>query len=46
MSRFLIQERVQTPDELKGFALEGYSYDDTLSDGDILVFARPESARS
>ena len=46
MSRFLIQERVQTPDELKGFTLEGYSYDDTLSDGDILVFARPESARS
>ena len=45
MSRFIIQEKIDTPADLKSFALDGYGYDEEQSGGDTLVFTRLESAR-
>ena len=45
MSRFIIQEKIETPADLESFGLDGYAYDKEQSDGDKLVFTRPESAR-
>ena len=45
MSRFIIQERVETPSDLKSFGLGGYTYDKQQSVGDTIIFTRPESAR-
>ncbi|OON40067.1 peroxide stress protein YaaA [Izhakiella australiensis] len=44
MSRFIIQQRVTKPEQLKDFDLEGYRFDAQSSDDDALVFKRPESA--
>lgn len=40
MSRFVIQERIEQPEKLKGFELEGYRYDSDRSKADHLVFIR------
>ena len=40
MSRYIIRNRLADPDELKGFDLEGYSYNAGLSGADKPVFTR------
>ena len=40
MTRFIIQNNINTPDELKLFDTNGYRYDDTLSSEYQLVFTR------
>lgn len=42
MSRYLIQNRIEKPEDIKGFDLEGYSYNDRLSKGNEWVFTREE----
>jgi cytoplasmic iron level regulating protein YaaA (DUF328/UPF0246 family) len=44
MSRFVISERIDNPEHLKQFALQGYRYSKDLSKTDKLVFLRDESA--
>lgn len=44
MSRYLIQNRIEKPEDIKGFDLEGYSYNDRLSKGNDWVFTREEKA--
>ncbi|KZN12293.1 peroxide stress protein YaaA [Marinomonas sp. TW1] len=45
MTRYLIENRCQTLEELKAFDLAGYRYDADRSTSDIPVFIRPESAQ-
>lgn len=40
MMRFAAEQRARTPDDLRAFDLEGYAYDDSVSDKDRLVFRR------
>ncbi len=40
MARFIIERRIDDPEELKLFDLEGYAYDANLSSGDTWVFTR------
>jgi len=40
MTRYLIQNRITNPEELKSFNLEGYRFDETLSDGSQWIFSR------
>ena len=40
MARYAIEQRLQTPDQLKGFAMEGYGFDAAASAADRLVFRR------
>ncbi|MDJ0806727.1 MAG: peroxide stress protein YaaA [Gammaproteobacteria bacterium] len=40
MSRYIIQNRLSDPEEVKAFDLEGYAYNDTLSQQDQWVFTR------
>lgn len=40
MARYIIQNQIQTIDELKQFDSDGYCYDAELSDGNDLVFVR------
>lgn len=40
MMRFAAEQRARTPDDLRAFDLEGYAYDDSVSDEDRLVFRR------
>ena len=40
MSRYIIRNRLSDPDDLKGFNLEGYCYNDALSTPDSPVFTR------
>lgn len=42
MSRFIIQQRLTQPDQLKSFNLEGYAFAEDESKGDELVFKRHE----
>ncbi|MEY8711134.1 hypothetical protein A9B99_09805 [Mangrovibacter phragmitis] len=42
MSRFIIQHRLTTPDQLAGFNEEGYTFDSATSTDQELVFRRPE----
>ena len=42
MSRFIIKERLDKPKQLQDFNLEGYSFDESRSQGNELVFTRPE----
>ncbi len=44
MSRYIIRNRLAEPDDLRGFDLEGYRYNDTLSDTDSPVFTRSSKA--
>ena len=41
MARYMIQNRLEKPDELKAFTADGYRYQDNLSDTDDWVFTRP-----
>jgi len=41
MARFIVQRRIETAEQLKGFNLDGYRYDATVSKGDQMVFRRP-----
>ncbi len=41
MSRYIIRNRVEDPEELEGFDLEGYRYNADLSGVDRPVFTRP-----
>lgn len=40
MTRFVIENRIQDPEQLKLFESEGYYYDDELSQGNTIVFTR------
>jgi len=40
MSRFIIQNKISDPEEIKAFDLEGYYYNNQLSKGDNWVFTR------
>lgn len=40
MARFIIQNRIDTPDALKDFATDGYQFRSGLSEGDRWVFSR------
>lgn len=42
MTRYIIQNRIETPDGLKGFDSAGYEYRDDLSDAKTYVFTRPQ----
>ena len=41
MSRYIIRNRLSNPEDLRGFDLEGYSYNEELSGADRPVFTRP-----
>ncbi|WPB56019.1 peroxide stress protein YaaA [Xylophilus sp. GOD-11R] len=40
MARYAVQNRLQTPEQLQGFDLEGYGFDPAASGADRLVFRR------
>ncbi|MBN2485960.1 MAG: peroxide stress protein YaaA [Bacteroidales bacterium] len=40
MARFIIENQVENPDDLKYFDLDGYGFTESLSDSSIWVFAR------
>ena len=40
MARYMIQNRLEQPEDLKSFDLEGYSYNDRLTKGNDWVFTR------
>ena len=42
MARYIIQNQIQKPEELKGFCSEGYVYNEILSNTGDLVFTREE----
>lgn len=42
MSRFIIKERLDKPKQLQDFNLEGYTFDESRSKSNELVFTRPE----
>jgi cytoplasmic iron level regulating protein YaaA (DUF328/UPF0246 family) len=42
MARYIVEQRPQTADDLKGFDHAGYYYDDSLSSDNELVFCRAE----
>lgn len=41
MSRYMVQNRIEDSEDLKGFDVEGYGFNRLLSDGDDWVFTRP-----
>ena len=43
MARFVVQNRIEKPDDLKEFAVEGYGFRSDLSSGDRFIFTRPDS---
>lgn len=42
MARYIVTNRISTPDELKSFEIGGYQFDATSSDAQHLVFIRQE----
>ena len=40
MARYMILNRLENPEDLKGFNADGYGYRDNLSDADNWVFTR------
>ena len=44
MARYLVQNRISAPDDLKNFNLGGYQYQDALSQDNAWVFTRPQPA--
>lgn len=40
MTRYIIKNKIDSPEKIKLFDMEGYSYDDNLSDGNNWVFTR------
>lgn len=45
MSAWIINQKINDPDELKGFNVAGYRFDSASSEGDTLVFTRKEADR-
>ncbi|WP_417421313.1 peroxide stress protein YaaA [Halomonas sp.] len=45
MSAWIINQKINDPDELKGFNVAGYRFDAASSEGDTLVFTRKEADR-
>ncbi|TFH88270.1 peroxide stress protein YaaA [Billgrantia azerbaijanica] len=45
MVAWIVRQRLDEPDGLKDFNVAGYRFNATLSEGDTLVFTRPEGAR-
>lgn len=41
MARYVVENHLTDPDDLRGFAAGGYAYDADLSDGDKWAFVRP-----
>ncbi len=46
MSRFIIKNRIENPEDLLGFDLYGYTYNKDLSSEELPVFTREENWRS
>ena len=44
MARFMVDNRIETPEKLKRFASQGYSFQPELSSDDLLLFARQKPA--
>lgn len=44
MARYMIQNRIETPDGLKGFDTDGYVFEPTLSDDKNLTFLRDQES--
>lgn len=42
MSRYIIQNRIQNPEKIKQFDVDGYQYNDAMSEGKQWVFTRQE----
>ncbi len=42
MARFMVEQRLDRPEGLKDFKLDGYSYDSALSDERTWIFTRPQ----
>lgn len=40
MARYIIKNRIEDPEDLRGFDMDGYQYDDSASTGSDLVFTR------
>lgn len=40
MARFILQEKIDNPESLKDFAMEGYCFNPSMSEGDSWVFTR------
>ena len=40
MASYILKNKIKKEDELKAFDLEGYQYNDQLSDGNDWVFTR------
>jgi uncharacterized protein len=45
LARYVVKQRVQSVDDLKGFSYEGYCYSDSESSADKIVFTRTAEAR-
>lgn len=45
MSAWIISQKINNPDELKGFNVAGYRFDASSSEGDTLIFTRKEADR-
>lgn len=43
MARYIIQNRIDTPDAIQGFDLDGYQFNESLSSGDTWVFTRDQA---
>ncbi len=43
MTRYAIQNRIENPEDLKQFDLEGYAFNESMSDGDKWVFTRDQA---
>lgn len=46
MSRYIIENRLTKPEQLTGFNVDGYAFDDTASSASELVFKREEQDRA
>lgn len=44
MTRYIIENRIEDPEQLKGFDLEGYRFAESMSEGDTWTFIRDEQA--
>lgn len=44
MAAWIVRERLDDPEGLKAFNVAGYAYSPAMSEGDTLVFTRPEGA--
>lgn len=42
MVRYIVQNRIEEPEQIKGFNLGGYQYNEAMSSGNDWVFSRPE----